>query len=711
VSATPPPPVLRPRKALPGVGAVLRRPVVALAGLVVLTTWLVQRYAVLVHTWQNDETLTIFGARFVQPHLPAGLWDPSLPFQRGLERLTADLLAVLFAIVPSTAQEFRLGHLLVAFLFALTAVPTYLLAREVRVGPGWALGAAALAVLAPWAVLGTTFVNSSAGYVTITFALWTYLRTALRPGPGADVLAVAATVLMVMARVGNAGLAVALPVVVLVLAWRERPGEGLRRDALTLPGRILRTHPVLVAVGVVVVLVVVVGGAQRFTGEYPILLDLPWAALWLNLRVGATQIGEGLGIVPFVLAVPWLAVTLVRPRSREAGAFAVVAVAAIVALLYVNHFAGREERYLLPVVPLLSVAAVVALARREVHVVGVVVTGLLLARAVVTVGLVGDLGPFGHWFAPAGTFFQKIWVFRTADTLPLLSRGLAPTVVVLAAVAVAAVCVAVDRRALRVGLLVAVVGLGAVSAVYNLHKYTRATNAAFSFREQAFADRLTGGGTAAAVDVLTPTINARPTWTEVEYFNASMRSTLTFDDAFSYACCVGLRGAQSLHVDPLRGTFTENTGQGIPPWLLTIAQATPAGFVTRVVGVSTQTVPPVRVERVVAPARIAWAVRHADRDGYPDAGRRPVARVFPAARAVAGPNACLDATMVARGPDPGPHRFRLVTAGRPAVTGQATAGKATLARVPVGALARPVDVALHGPATVGMADLRVVPCR
>ena len=149
---------------------------------------------------------------------------------RGPERLTSVLLAVPDALLGSTPDEMKAGHVC-CLAYALTAVPAYALLRGLDV-PRWpSVGLAVAAILGPWAVFGTTMLNVTlAAPLTVVF-VWAAWRAVVAPTLGAEALAVLAAALMTTARASHAVFFGAAVLAAVLAAWWARPAAATPLDA------------------------------------------------------------------------------------------------------------------------------------------------------------------------------------------------------------------------------------------------------------------------------------------------------------------------------------------------------------------------------------------------------------------------------------------------------------------------------------------------
>ena len=153
-------------------------PLVALAGIVlagfVLYTWLAflvdvprvhpdeVRYLIAASSLVEGEGLTLRGDEY------------------GFGPLYALVLAAILSLTSGVDAAYDLFKAANALLFALTAVPTYLLARRL-VSPWWAVCAASLAIAIPSSISVATVMTESLAYLTAAWALYATALALERP--------------------------------------------------------------------------------------------------------------------------------------------------------------------------------------------------------------------------------------------------------------------------------------------------------------------------------------------------------------------------------------------------------------------------------------------------------------------------------------------------------------------------------------------------
>jgi hypothetical protein len=376
-----------------------------------------------------------------------------------LSQLYPLLLAPFFGILSAPAAE-TTAHVFNAVLLPSAAWPAFLLARSVTGSRAAGLAAGLLTALTPWLVLTSTLLTENAAYPAFVWAMYLCHRTLVEPSRRKDLLALAGLAVAFFARTQLLLLAVVFPLAVVLHAG---------------PRRAFRAH-VMLAVAYAVALVVAaglfaVGSLGAVVGNYavPFSGDLVPNGLWSSAASHLVHVVVGCGVVPFVLAVAWVVLNLVRPASTEAHAYAALcAVIAPLLTLEVASFdlrftpeAFNQDRYLFYLAPLLAVAAVAALvSARSVHrlAIGSAAAFAVLAWLVLQFGAYDD-DTVVFWAAPAAAFHTAI----PNDALLLLAGAL-----------LLGVALALLWRAPRFALpavSVVVAAFGVVQAVYVYERY------------------------------------------------------------------------------------------------------------------------------------------------------------------------------------------------------------------------------------------------
>jgi hypothetical protein len=454
-------------------------------------------YALDATAYLNDEYGTVMAGRGMARDPGEILSAAGGGLSRGPERLTAVVLALPAALLESSPDELRAGHVLLALAYALTAVPAYALLRGLDV-PRWpAAGLSFAAIAGPWAVFGATFLNVTlAAPLTVAF-VWAAWRAVVRPSLRGELAAVGVAALMTTARASHAVFFAAAALAAVAAAWWTRPaGARLRR----LPGLVLRRSPAIAGATLAGVAAVAAIGPRSLAGERyadAARIHLPLDALWDRLGWGWAALAVATGFVALPVGGAWALRQLARPADLRTGAFAVLAVAVVLLDVYIAAASGadEQERYAAVLATLPLVAFGAALFRRgEAWVLGTALLGLLAARAIATrtfSGADGAADSLAHLFAPAELFFSRAVVGRLTVMLPGDGHMVAIATLAAAAVAVlvAALCA---RRAVAAAAVVAVAAIGVVAGGYTLRKYEPAT-APGDLERAAWLDRATGG--------------------------------------------------------------------------------------------------------------------------------------------------------------------------------------------------------------------------
>ena len=335
---------------------------------------------------QQIDVPTVFGDELIH-------WDASrsLAAGDGLQVRGGDygfgpvypmLLAPVHVLAPDDLSAYEWARLWNAALFALAALPAFLLARRL-LSRGWSLACAGLAVVIPSAVYTGFVMTEGAAYTACTLALLAFARCLERPTVAAQLFALVALALAAGVRLQLASLGVAFAGA-LVLRWLVVRGSG-GRPVATSP-----LWPLLVILGGAVVALAVraafgnpLAGYGDLWRSYDVVEVVRWT--WRSLA----GLGLYLALVPLVVA-PAVVAALAREGragNQSAAAFVSLFVCVnLVLLLVVGAFSSTEfgvgflhDRYLFYVVPLWLVSTAVWAERRvPVRSVGLAVGGFLV---------------------------------------------------------------------------------------------------------------------------------------------------------------------------------------------------------------------------------------------------------------------------------------------------------------------------------------------
>jgi hypothetical protein len=694
-----------------------------LAGVVAAATAFIAHFALRNHVRQNDELISVVGARSLQEDFFSGLVHP-LPYNgRGPEKLTSVLLAGVNSIASTTAAEFQAGHVLVALAWALAAIPVFALARGLGLRTWQALAVAALAVIGPWSVFGVTLLNTALGYLTFTVLLWAMWRSAVRPGLLADATVLGAFLLAIAARVGHAPFVFALAPAIVVARWRDRPPEEPVWQALRrLPVRIARAHPLLVATAAVGLAALVAVGQKRLVGDYGSNVlgqHIDAAELWRRTKILTGRTAEALAFVPVVLALPWIAREAWRPRSRESGTFAVLAAGVLVAFLYVAYAAALEDRYMVVVAPVLLLAFGRALFAGEVSVVAVLVLSVLVGRLVATAGRYPTDEPFSYFIAPGSQFFHRVLEGRLSAALPFHTSHLG-TIVLAAAVAVALAAAGARHagpraaKAIPLAVVACLVVYAVAGAAHSMNKFTKLTGPVdLSWKAQTYVDAASGGAPVAML-AENPAEDAGRVqrWFDSLYFNSSVVLSVSRPGRRGFTCCPP-HSNFPVTFDIARDGEVRLSGP-LPKLLLVPQGWMPLGFDGKPVANGWDGF---RLERFDAAPRATFRAFAHFKDGWGAPGRPARVHAYP--RVQPG-LACLTANLVAPPADFGAGTVRYaIRGGARRVAGSLALGEVRAVEIPLRGrraadltiTAAPGARVLDGrTVTMQVADIHVGPC-
>lgn len=665
-------------------------PLVALGLLVIGMTLLLGRIADTNHNVFADEAKAIFFGRDI-----AGDWSLALSgsIGRGTERLTSIVSALIAGTTDSASHEVRLLHWVMALCQGLVAVPAWLAGRQLGLSRWAAVLAAAIAASGSFAVYGIFTLNQSIGLLCATVMLWGMVRALSRPGLTSDLIVLAGLAATALARLGWAPLVLALIPAVLAATWFERPaGEPVGGWLRALPRRLARRHPLLVPLLLVgIAAVLALGPSELLGGEYGgvrLEPDVELGTLWDNARFVFSHLAIGLALVPFILAAPALIRDLGKPADATSGGYAWLVLGLVVILSYAYYSSVNEDRYLAVLVPPFAIAAALAVFRRPPPLWAVLVSGVLVARLVVTSYGWPSQDPFAFFVAPTSLFFERIVVGDLGSRLPFSTTHV-PTLALLAAVAGALVIavVAGNRRARRpLGLAAAATVLAGVlafqvaAAEYPARKFVEAVGMPH-VREQdlSFIDRAANDGHVEplALDgALDPDVNGLLDLLRV--YNGTLGDGV------------------ALPVDWRTGSVDDG---GADVDMLLEKQGFEAVRFAGMALAPSKLFPVLRLRRLERPFAARWVARGAVGEGFPEGGHPLRLRVF----APAGASACVRGAVAVHALADRASRYRL-SGGRRTLSGEAAVGTPApfVARVAGG---RPTTLVLRGSA-VGLPDGR-----
>ena len=382
------------------------------------------------------------------------------------------LLAPLIGLLDF-ATAFRLAHVLGAFLLASTAVPTYLVARYATRSRAAGLAAAVPVALAPSLLYSLNLMTEALAAPLVMWTVWAYVRSVDEASLGRDVAAIAITVALVLTRTQFIFMPVLLPVAIVIhevgmrlagrspRAWAVQTAQGLKASVVS--------HPLFVAPTVIgALLLMLITSTGTLVGDYSVVVttDLVPPGFREALFSHVTLIAFGVGAVPLVLTLAFVADALWRPDDRRLHALAVClllvlpAMAAVATSFDLRFSSVLQERYLFYAAPLLLVGAAcfVASARRPLP----TAAGAAIVAAVLIAGSKGLLpvGDTSVFASPARQGWVPVdgYVYRVGGMVGL--RDIDPVYVLAAATVLAGLAIAWLVRSGRRSLTLAGVGIG-----------------------------------------------------------------------------------------------------------------------------------------------------------------------------------------------------------------------------------------------------------
>jgi hypothetical protein len=529
------------------------------------------------------------------------------------------LLAPVFAIV-NLPDAVVVAHAVNGLLFASAAVPTYLLARELRLEPVIRAGAAIFAVAVPWTVIGAFLMTEAAAYPAALWAVLATQRAAVAPSDRRYALALAALAAAALARPQLILLAVALPAATAVVERRERRG--------------LRAHRVLLVATALALLAIVVmavsGTLGSAVGSYAPTIEegsLVSRDILRSAVVHLDVIAAAIAIVPLLLGGGWAIEALVRrPPRTELHAFAALVVTTVTLLaLQVGSFAERfgggevKDRYLFYIVPLLFLATAAAFVDPRPRIAGLLAMTTLFVLTVAWEDFVGIPGI--HVDTPASVVHEPL---RRAFGDP------ASWLAVLAGLAAVALVFAfrrLPRTPTAAALLSGVVFVALIESGYAWDRLLGSIGpsarpiAEAPPDDHAWIDRALPDD--AQVGMIPYSLGrewftSAITWWDIEFWNARVERAYLFRGRFGYT--PETFPPRRLAIDYGTGAVTGD----VTPF---IARSTlDARF--GLVGTTVAARGDVEVVQVALPAKAAWATQGVDPDGWTRPGRPTTLRVY-----------------------------------------------------------------------------------
>ncbi len=614
-----------------------RARLVALAPFVVLGAWsllvtvLLARHGLHNHYVFRDEAEEIFYGRDVAQHLSHAI---SGGVARGPERLTGLFAAVAALLFDSPTRQLEALHLWAAICQGLVTLPIWLAGRQLGLTRWQAVVPATLGSSGSFAFYGVLTLPTSVALLSAMLLLCALLKSLRRPGARADTLVIAALALLVLARIGWAPLVAALAPATLAACWLERPtGESLLAWSRALPLRLLRRHPLLVPLAVLLLLVALAKGpSQLLGGTYGgvrLKAHIVGSVLWDNTRLLGAHLAIGAALVPFVLALPALVRGLVRPREPIEGAFAWLLLGFVAIFSWAYYASMNEDRYFAVLAPPLILLGALAAFRRPPPLWSVALSGGLVTWLVASSYAWPTADVFTHFVAPTSQFFVDLPIGKLASLLPDVSHA---TLAALATAAAALAALLACRRrelgragaALAGAMLVCLLAYQLVAMNHAAAHFTDGVGMeSLSVDQLEFIDDAAGGGSVrplAPRGVLDPDLEAQLPFLRV--YNTSLGGPFA----------VQLKGASgpipAVAVDWSSGHTRVN--DVLPALLLQMAGAAPVAFA----GTTLPANPPfpwAQLVRPRLPLRATWLERGVQPDRYPGGGTLVRVRVFAAA--------------------------------------------------------------------------------
>lgn len=378
-----------------------------------------------------------------------------------------------FMRVLDMPTAFRAVHVLNAVLMASTAIPAYLLTREVVRSKTAAYLVAALTVSVPWIVMSTMILTEVAAYPAFAWCILALQRSIAKPSTSRDLLALAGLGLAFLARTQFLLL---VPVYVVALlahevGWaairdRLRPIAAIRAGAVNT----FREHRVLTwlgAAGLALAIPLALSGSiDRVLGRYQTTVsggDLLPHGILHSVALHLDFVAIGIAVVPFVLAAAWGFSSLVRPSNRESHVFALLTVLSVIAIAFeaasfnLRFAAGGpiQDRYVFYVVPLLFIGMAACVLDTRKRWIAVLAAGAGFAWLVSLSGYGRSGLPF---FASPDSVFHQVLDGKSYEAGHLIGLNLTARTVLVWGSLVLAVAVAIALK--RLDPKVTLLGLG-----------------------------------------------------------------------------------------------------------------------------------------------------------------------------------------------------------------------------------------------------------
>lgn len=356
--------------------AVLRRPLVALAGGALLIALGAGLIAAHVTVFALDETLIQQSAVHYASNLPHSLLHDV--DARATNRLYSLVLSVAFRLF-SGADAVRIDHVLSVVLFVSAAIPIYLMARIVLRSQARAVAAALLSVAVPWLALTSALFTENLSYPLFWWAMLAVCWAVWRPSVWRDALALLSIALLVCTRIQFAALLVGYVFALVgVSVWRVGPASGVRRRVAAGARYMARGFPLTLAtfIGVLAFLLYAQTSSrwqshvEEALGTYTnvvIRTGLP-NNMAEGLLIELIALALGVGLLPAVVSIAWYLRRIARPKLDRRWVYLCVSGVVLVVFLVLTVYSQggylgnlTEERYFFYVVPVFWIGAFAAL--------------------------------------------------------------------------------------------------------------------------------------------------------------------------------------------------------------------------------------------------------------------------------------------------------------------------------------------------------------